>query len=326
MARLAFFAAGLFLLIYLILQVGPQNVLSIILSLKWNLLWIILIYSASEMIRALALWKSLPEGESQPYLRMLVVRLSGEAVRNLTFTGPFVGEPLKAWLLRQTGLPVAGAVASVVTEYLVYTLASAAIGLAGLSYILRNMQLGKDIFVAAQVMAYVMAAFLAVAAIAIVFRIYLIGAVIEGVRRLPVVGKRVPWDRAGVRRMERLLFQVFREHPRRFATIFALDCAAHALLICELYWIVASSGVRLGIFQAFLIEAATKFMAVGFFFVPMQVGVAEKTYSVVFGILGLPLAAAVAMSLVRRLRTMVVSAVGLTALERMTNIYRSQAR
>jgi hypothetical protein len=163
-----------------------------------------------------------------------------------------------------------------------------------------------------------MAAFLAISAIAIIFRIYLIGVVIEGMRRLPVVGKYVSWDRAGVRRMEDLLFQVFREHPQRFAIIFAVDCAAHALLIGELYWIVTSSSIRLGVFQAFLIEASTKFMALGFFFVPMQVGVAEKTYSVVFGILGLPLAAAVAMSLVRRLRTIIVSAVGLTVLERTT--------
>ena len=73
-------------------------------------------------------------------------------------------------------------------------------------------------------------------------------------------------------------------------------------------------------FQAFLIEAATKFVALGFFFVPMQVGVAEKTYSIVFSILSLPLAAAVGMSFVRRIRTVIVSAIGLTALARITAI------
>jgi hypothetical protein len=138
MIRLAFFIAGLALLIYLIFQLGPQNVFPIILSLKWNLLWVTLIYGTSEIFRAAALWKSLPEGTSQPYPEMPGVRLSGEAARNLTFTGPLVGEPLKAWLLRRTGLPAAGAVAAVITEYLVYTFASAAIGLAGLSYILGN--------------------------------------------------------------------------------------------------------------------------------------------------------------------------------------------
>src|SRR5207244_485170 len=96
-------------------------------SLKWNLLWVALIYAASEVVRAVALWKSLPEGEGQPYWRMLAVRLSGESVRNLTFTGPFLGEPMKAWLLQRKGLPATGAFAAVITEYLIYTFAAAAL-------------------------------------------------------------------------------------------------------------------------------------------------------------------------------------------------------
>jgi hypothetical protein len=318
MIRLAFFVAGLILLIYLILQLGAHNVLSAILNLKWNLAWVTLIYTASEMIRGAALWKSLPDGESQPYLKMLGIRLSGEAVRYLTFTGPFVGEPLKAWLLRKTGVPTAGAFAAVITEYLIYTFASAALGIAGLSYILGHTDAQGEISTVAEVIIYVMAGFLVVSTSAIVFRIYVIGAVINGIRRVPLVGKRVPWDRAGIRQMEDFLFHVLRERPHQFATILVFDFAAHALLILELYWIVNSSGVSLQVFQAFLIEAATKFVALGFFFVPMQVGVAEKTYSVVFATLGLPLAAAIVMSLVRRIRTIVVSAIGLTALARMT--------
>src|SRR5438552_12194352 len=93
--------------------------------------------------------------------------------------------------------------------------------------------------------------------------------------------------------MEDLLFVVFREHPGRFAVIFVLDCAVHALLIVELYWIVSSSGIPLQTFEAFLIEAATKFMGLPFFFVPMQVGIAEQTYSVMFDALSLPATAAV---------------------------------
>ena len=46
-----------------------------------------------------------PEGESQPYLKMLAVYLSGEAARYLTFTGPFLGEPLKACFCRRADGP-----------------------------------------------------------------------------------------------------------------------------------------------------------------------------------------------------------------------------
>ena len=306
------------LLIYLILQLGPQYIFSIVLGLKWNLLWVTLVYSASQMARAAALQRSLPEEGAEPYLKMLGVQLSGEATLNLTYFGPFIGEPVKAWLLSKMGLQTVSAVAAVITEYLVYSFTSAILALAGLSYIIWNIQLEGKISAAVWVIVCVMAVFLIVSAIAIVFRIYLIGAVIDAIGKLPMVGKRLPWDRAGVRRMEDLLFVVFRQHPRRFAMIFALDSAAQALLVLELYWIVHSSSIYVEMSQAFLIEAATKFMSLGFFFVPMQVGVAEKTYTIVFEILGLPAVAAVAMSLVRRLRTIILSAVGVTLLARMT--------
>jgi hypothetical protein len=253
---------------------------------------------------------------------MLAVYLSGEAARYLTFTGPFLGEPLKAWLLRKKGLPLAGAVAAVITEYLIYTFVSAGMGVAGLSYILAHANVPGEISVAAESIIYVMAGFLCASAVAIVFRIYLIGSVIEAIRKIPLVGKRVPWGHAGVRRMEDLLFRVFRERPRQFATVLALDIAAHALLVVEVYWIVNSSGVVLRMFKAFLIEAATKFVSLGFFFVPMQIGVAEKTYSVIFSTLGLPVTIAVAVSLIRRIRTIIVSVAGLMALTRMTSDLR----
>jgi Lysylphosphatidylglycerol synthase TM region len=167
MIRLAFFVAGLALLVYLIFQLGPHNIFTVILNLRWNALAVVLIYVASEMIRAVALWKSLPEGESQSYLKMLGTPLAGEAVRNLTFTGPFVGEPSKAWLLRKTGLPTTRAFAAVITEYLIYTFGSAAIGVTGLSYMLTHLQLEKQIALAARVIAYFMAGFLVASIIAI---------------------------------------------------------------------------------------------------------------------------------------------------------------
>lgn len=323
MIRLAFFIAGLVLLIYLVLQLGVNNVLSVVLSLRWNLAGVTLIYGASEMIRGAALWKSLPEGESQPYLKMFGIYLSGEATRYLTFTGPFVGEPLKAWLLRKKGLPVPSAFAAVITEFLIYTLVAAGMSIVGLSYILRHAHIGAEIAVAARVIIDVMACFISVAAAAIAFRIYLIGNVVHAIRKLPFVGKRVHWERAGVRQMEDLLFQVFRGCPQQFATILALDIAAHTLLVVELYWIVNSSSVALHTFEAFVIEAATKFISLGFFFVPMQVGVAEKTYAITFSTLGLPLAVAIAVSLVRRIRTIVVSIAGLMILTRMTRNFSS---
>jgi len=55
MIRLAFLIAGLVLLLHLIVQIGPHHIASSILRLGWSVIWVMLIYSASEMIRAVAL-------------------------------------------------------------------------------------------------------------------------------------------------------------------------------------------------------------------------------------------------------------------------------
>jgi len=310
MIRLFTFIAGVALLIYLVLQIGPDKILSVVVDLRWNLLWVTLIYYGAELFRAAALWVSLAQAESQPYVKMLAIQLSGEAAGYLSFIGPFAGGPLKAWLLRKAGLRTTGALAAVITEYLVYTLVAAVMAIGGLSYMLLNLPITTELWIAGQAITYFMAAFLVAAAIAIGFRFYLIGAVANAMRKLPLVRNRIPWNREQIHEMEDLLFHVLRDSPLKFISLLGLECAAHALLVGELYWIVKSAGVSFGMFEAFLIEAATKFLAVAFFFVPMQVGVAEKTYGILFGIFNLSLAIGVGAALVRRVRTVVASLTG----------------
>ncbi|MXZ33968.1 MAG: hypothetical protein F4Z21_01620 [Acidobacteria bacterium] len=60
-----------------------------------------------------------------------------------------------------------------------------------------------------------------------------------------------------------------------------------------------------------LIETASKFISLLFLFVPMQLGVAEGAYALVLALLSLPAAVGVTLSLVRRLRSLLVAGVGL---------------
>src|SRR5262249_38119548 len=59
------------------------------------------------------------------FAEVLKVRLSGEAIETLTFTGPFLAEPAKGWLLTRRGLAGVDAFSAVAIEYLMYTLTSA---------------------------------------------------------------------------------------------------------------------------------------------------------------------------------------------------------
>ncbi|PYQ71813.1 MAG: hypothetical protein DMG01_25160, partial [Acidobacteria bacterium] len=118
------------------------------------------IYAVHVGIRAVALWRSLLDGPVR-FADVLRIRLSGEAVEMLTFTGPFLAEPAKGWLLRNRGVTTAAAFAAVITEYLLYTVVAAWLMVAALWLLLVRGVLPPGMRPAASVAMGIVIAFLA---------------------------------------------------------------------------------------------------------------------------------------------------------------------
>jgi uncharacterized membrane protein YbhN (UPF0104 family) len=302
---------GSALFTYLLVRLGAAQIASLLLGIGWYFGLITAIYAGHQLIRAFAYWKCVAASERYSYWEIVRIRLSGEAIQFLTSTGPFLAEPAKVWLLRKRGLSAKHAVAATVSEYLIYTLTSAAFGVAGLTYLLITFELSRPASVAAQALIGTMGAFLLVALGAIIFRIYLIGAIIKGASRLPLIGKHVRLTEIDVRETEDLLFVVLRDHALRFLFIVAIEFAAQALLVLELFVLLKTTGKPFSILHPFLIEAATKFIGLAFFFIPGQVGAAEGAYSLIFKTVGLPASAGFALAVARRLRSLLVAGAGL---------------
>ncbi len=318
MSRFVFLLMGGALLIYLIFQLGPQQIFSTLLRIGWNFLLVGFIFGTSELIRAGALFQCVLSKEEFSYWDILWIRISGEAVRFLTFTGPFLAEPFKALLLKRRGLTTRGAFAAAITEYLIYTFTSASISLAGLIYIVRHFALPTSVYTGALIIIVLAAVFLIVSAVAIWFRWYLIGTVVTGIARLPVLRSRFKLNIEEVHRMEDLLLVILRERPTQLLKITSIELVAQCLLVFEVYWILKAMNLSFPVLYAFLIEAAGKFVSLAFFFVPWQIGVTEGTYVVILNSLGLLAAAGFTLAFVRRLRSLMIVAVGLVSIWLLT--------
>jgi uncharacterized membrane protein YbhN (UPF0104 family) len=302
---------GSVLFAWLLVRLGAEKIFSLLLGVGWYFGLIAAIYACHQLVRAIAYWKCITPDDHASWWDILRIRLSGEAIQFLTSTGPFLAEPSKVWLLKQRGLSIRHAVAATLTEYLIYTFTSAALGIAGLGYLLNHYELSKPASLAAKIILYTMGTFLVSAVGTIVFRIYLIGAIIKGVGKLPLIRKYVRLNESDVRYTEDLLFVVLRDRPLRFLSILAIEFAAQAFLVLELYILLRSTGMLFPISQPLLIEAATKFVGPAFFFIPGQVGAAEGTYAFIFKTVGLPASAGFALALARRLRSLLVAGAGL---------------
>ena len=316
--RVIFLLAGIGLFGYLFVQLGPGAVLAMLGRIGWGAVPIAAAYLAYQCLRALAMGASVPGDRLLTFRDALWIRLSGEAVQFLTFTGPFLAEPAKAWLLKSRGLTAVEGFATTITEYLSYTITAAVISIGALWWLLAHGVMTGGVRMAAIVLLGCMATFLVSAAVAISLRVHLLGAILERVAGLPLVRRRLKPDMVAVHRVEDLLLDVMHDRPSRFARILLLESASHGLHIVELYLILVALELGAGVGTAVLIEGAAKFVGLAFFFIPGQVGASEGAHTIIFEIVGLPAVAGFTVPFVRRIRSIVVAGIGLLGISLLT--------
>jgi len=309
--RLWLLAGGFGLFLYALVRLDPAAVFSVLLRIRWGFLWIVLLYAGHQLLRTFALSRCLVAESAASFWDLAKIRLSGEAVQFLTLTGPFLAEPAKALLLRGQGIRSTQAFAATIAEFLTYTFTSAAMAIAGLLYLQKHFEVEGPVGAGVSALVYGMSAFLVTAAIAIVFRIYLIGAILNGIQRLPEVGKYLRLDAQQVRATEDILLLVLRDRPFRFLQVVWIELVAQLLLVAEIFVFLRATGEPFVPVHPFLLEAVTKFIGLAFFFIPAQIGASESVYALAFGQMGLTAAAGFTLAFVRRLRSLLVALAGL---------------
>jgi hypothetical protein len=275
---------------------------------------IAVLYAAHQMIRAIALSASLLDAPSIRWRDALGIRLAGEAIQFLTFTGPFLAEPAKAWLLAGKTRRAVHGFAATLTEYLAYLFTGALMTIVTLGWLIGSDALAGAWRTAAVTLILMMTAFLVTSAWAIVARVHLLGAILEQLSKLPGVRRKLKPDMSAVHHTEDLLLGILHDRPKRFAAIAGLAAGAHAVHAIELYAILRALALPAGVWTAFLIEGATKFIGLAFFFIPGQIGASEGAHTAIFDVLGFPAAAGFSVPLIRRIRSAIVAGIGLTVL------------
>jgi hypothetical protein len=305
------FLAGLAVLIVLMVRLGVDRVLELIASAGGTLALIPIVYAGCQLTRAAALWLCLPPESGVPYRDVLAARVSAEAVRLVTFTGPLVAEPSKVWLLGRRGLPPKVGVAAIGAEILAHSLMATVISIAAFAYLLAEFPLNPAVRGGGLALLGGASLYVVVAVTAIWRRVYLIGAGAGVLQRLGLL--RFVQDR-DVREMEDLLLAVFHDRPARLRRVVSYHLLANLCLMLEIVVALDAMGLALPVLQAGVIEGALKFVSVVFFFIPAQVGASEGTSALLFDTLGIGAAVGVSFALIRRLRTLAVAAVGFVVL------------
>lgn len=290
---------GALLFVYVLRRTGVADTVESVRRVGWGLAVVLALAGARFAIRA-ACWRLCMPGSARlTFGQALSAFLAGDAVGNITPLGLLASEPTKVLLTRHH-LATGASVASLAVENLIYTASVVAMVAIGLVVVLLTIPLTT-------LWQLEIVAALAAVAIAGAVGLWLLRGTWDDSR-----GARPAWrERLAAVRVAVVGFSA--GHPGRLWRAFALDLAFHALAVLEvlvtLQWLLGDNSPTLA--QAIVFEALNRVMTIAFKFVPFRIGVDEALSGALAPMLALNPTAGVALAVVRKVRSLFWSVVGL---------------
>jgi len=236
--------------------------------------------------------------------------LAGDAIGNLTPLGLLASEPTKILMVR-TRISTVTSIASVTIENAFYTASVCVVLLAGTWLLLQRADVPPGLVQIAELI-------LAAAAIAAVIGVWAARtrpAVLS--RFAPFIAKlagRSDAPAEAMREVEAQIYGVPQWPIVRILHVASWEAAFHVAAVAEVWVVLATLVPEVTLTDAFLLESAGRFVTVAFKFVPYRLGIDEAGSGAVATVIGFAPAVGVTLALVRRLRIVVLNAVGLIPL------------
>ena len=290
---------GLALFVWAIRQAGYAEVLDGVRRVGWGLVPVCVLAGLRFVTRAEAWRACMPRQGRLSSRQALAAFLSGDALGNVTPLGPLASEPTKVFLSRHR-LATREAISSLALDNLVYAASIAVMFALGAVAVL----LAVDLPVGALwLLPLVLAALLAGAVMVL--------RLLKGTWN-DEHGPRPPW-RARVAALRTSVLQLGAEPSTHLGRAFAWDMAFHALAVAEVFltlrWLLGDRSPTL--MEAVAFEAVNRVVTVALKFVPFRVGVDEASSGALAPLMAMQVTTGVTLAVVRKVRSLVWSAVGL---------------
>ena len=294
--------AGLALFVYLVYSVGFQQILDSIKTVGIaGFVLLILVSACRHFLRSFAWLQCFEEDHRRiGVFNLFNIRMAGDAVRFLSFTGPVLGETSKAVLLRKR-LPMIHGVSSIIIENLSYTFTAILVIISGLLLFILNFTTQRSV----KWMSFALCLSLITAILVVWLPITRNKKIFTDVIGWLAKKTGIEWftkQKNNVSETEQKVHDFYKRRGRLFLWVLLLQLGVHLINIFEVYLILYFLHVKLNFLTAYIVEAVAKVVNVLFFFVPGQIGVTEGSNVFLFRVLGLGISAGIALSLIEKIR------------------------
>lgn len=317
-------ALGLLILIALLVWQGVLDVVDLLITSGWQLLWLPLLW-VPQFIPATQAWRILFKPLQQPgFVHALLAMWMGRAVNNMLPVATIGGEIVKARLVNFWGTPGINAAASVMVDKVIQALSVALWGLIGvclLVYLTNNDQLALYAFIG----------FIILTACAVAF-LYVQKAGFLGMLAA-LCGKLIKTEALegisfNAREVDATVNDIY-AHKRRIAIAVTLRTLALMFQTAEVWLACALLGHPIGVLEAIMLKSLTSTLSDVAFIIPNGYGIQEGAFIMVGTLVGLPTDVALAVSLAIRIHDLIFDPAGLMNLHRIESkqfVQRDKAR
>ena len=305
--------AGLALAAYLLESYGIGRILALVADAGWLGVSAVIAFHLIQLVFSAAAWRTVtgPVLGRPGLAGFCQLRWVREAVNNLLPVAQIGGEFVVVRLMRRRGVPLAPAIAGTVADLSLEMVTQIAFTLIGLGLMLHSIGDGG---IAGYVGSFVAVAALIAAGFLGAQWLGLAAALEAGMMRL---GSKLGWSgTAHVEGLHNALLACYRDR-RRLVLAMGWHMISWLLGGVEICLALHVLGHDVGLSAGLVIESLGQALKAAGFAVPGALGVQEGGYIVICQLFGLTPEVAIALSLVKRLREVVLGVPGLLAWQRM---------
>jgi putative membrane protein len=299
--------AGVVLFLLLISRQGGRQVAEVVASARWGILVLVGYHAIPLCLDGFSWWILFPKRQRPRLGRLLWVRWIGEAVTNLLPVSSLGGDIVRARWITDPGIPLRITSGTVVVNITMGVLSQIGFTLFGIGLLARTTgaSLGA---LSAWNMLFLMLAIGAFCGLQHFGIFRLLKIITASLAQAPGISALL----AAGDRMDAAIREMYADH-RSIAISFGWSVAYWVSGCIEVWIALYSIGVRASLTNALIIESAIQGVRSAAFFLPGSLGVQEGGYLIVCKLLGIPGDAALALSLIRRARELILGVPGLIA-------------
>lgn len=312
--RLLLAIGGLGILAAIVYGAGTEAIVTHLLALGWAAPLILLPYAVNALIDGAALGLPLPRSSRISAWRLAALRIAGEAINNITPTAYLGGEPVKVQLMRGQGIGGTDAVAAVVVAKTALVVSQIVFVVSGLVVLL--LRLEDASYPIATAIACILGGIAFVVGLVEIQRRGLVALVGRFTIRVFPRSELVARLRKRADEIDARLATLYGRDRRAFVGATALHFAGWIVGVGEVLLICALIGNPIGIGTAYVIESLSGTIGAVSLFVPGRFGVQEAGGVLICQLVGVGPAPAVALMLLKRIREIAFTLLGLLVLAR----------